>query len=73
MTYNKVTQEIITEASSMQFKPARGLCLKSHRTGRVIPFLMSERNTDPDGDITFWVYKPLTDGISVHSLVILND
>lgn len=75
-SYNPRTLNMYVEASELdEFIPAGYIRLKSHRTGRIVEFVLMETQRDGEGDVTFWRYEPITEDLwdTLQNVIIFND
>lgn len=51
----------------------QGFVLVSHKSGAKIPVYLAETETDNEGDIVGWHFKPVDSRIDTWSITIIND
>ena len=89
--HNARQKKLVGEASEMGLRPGHhwdrlyddacdvGIVLRSHRTGELSRWFLSETIKDADGDVTEWVLKPCSETLhklpylAMYTLHILND
>lgn len=73
-TFDKNLGKMYAEISELEgFWPKERIQLKSHRTGRVVNFVLTTIKRDRDHDIVTWEYVPTTPVHNLNRVVIFND
>jgi hypothetical protein len=74
-SWSETNRTLVTEASDIQFNPARdmhqiyvdacdvGIALESHKTGAVATFYFDRADVDGENDISAWVFLPTTETV----------
>ena len=50
-----------------------GFEIHSPKTGKVLKFYLHETHKDSDGDVTYWLFKPVTSLGTVSEVIVFND
>ncbi len=82
MVWDCKTRKLSEEASTVHYHHSYrlyddaadfGVWVKSHRTGKMMPFTLKSEVTDPDGDVQAWEFEGWDQSGKVADLVIFND